>query len=182
MASGRTDSNVIDWLRPNTTVRWQTYNVRDVDTKGVELGSAARCRATGFVQVGYTGLDVSAPRRDQLSKYALDYAPHSFTATAVLPRLGRLRVAPRLEYRDRRRPRAQPDGAVAVSSQDYVLLDPRLTVRFAIIELMVEGTNLFDASYQEIAGVAMPGAKLAVLLDRCWFVSSAVSARKLKNY
>jgi len=28
----------------------------------------------------------------------------------------------------------------------------------------VEGTNLFDVSYQEIAGVAMPGAKWAVSL------------------
>jgi len=31
-------------------------------------------------------------------------------------------------------------------------------------ELAVEGTNLFDVSYQEIAGVAMPGAKWAVSL------------------
>ena len=38
VAFRRTDTNVIDWLRPNTTVRWQTYNVRDVDTIGVELG------------------------------------------------------------------------------------------------------------------------------------------------
>jgi outer membrane cobalamin receptor len=101
----------------------------------------------------------------QLSKYALDYAPRSFTTAVALPRFGRVRVAPRLEYRDRRRPRSRPDGTVAVSSQDYVLLDTRLTVRLsALIDLMVDGTNLFDVKYQEIAGVDMPGAKLAAML------------------
>jgi hypothetical protein len=29
----------------------------------------------------------------------------------------------------------------------------------------VEGTNLFDVEYQEVAGVAMPGAKWAVTLN-----------------
>src|SRR5688572_23912095 len=161
----RTDTNVIDWLRPNATVRWQTYNVRDVDTVGVELGVSRDLPRDGFLRVEFTGLDVSAPAVTQLSKYALDYAPRSFVATAVLPRFGRVRIAPRLDYRDRRRPRAQPDGTVAVSSQDYVLLDTRLTVRLSsLLELMVDGTNLFDAEYQEVAGVAMPGTKVAAML------------------
>jgi len=156
---------VIDWLRPNATVRWQTYNVRDVDTVGVELGVSRDLPRDGFLRVEFTGLDVSAPAVTQLSKYALDYAPRSFVATAVLPRFGRVRIAPRLDYRDRRRPRAQPDGTVAVSSQDYVLLDTRLTVRLSsLLELMVDGTNLFDAEYQEVAGVAMPGTKVAAML------------------
>ena len=161
----RTDTNVIDWLRPNTTVRWQTYNVRDVDTVGMELGISRPLPRDGLVRVEFTGLDVSAPAVTQLSKYALDYAPQSFTATTVLPRFGRLRVAPRLEYRDRRRPRAQPDGTVAVSSQDYVLLDTRVGVRLSPrLELLVDGSNLFDVEYQEVAGVAMPGAKVAAML------------------
>ena len=75
----RTDTNVMDWLRPNTTVRWQTYNVRDVDTDGRGAGGVGRCRAAGFVRAEFTGLDVSAPSVTQLSKYALDYAPrHSW--------------------------------------------------------------------------------------------------------
>ena len=89
----------------------------------------------------------------------------SFTATTVLPRFGRVRVAPRLEYKDRRRPRAQPDGTISVSSRDYVLLDARVGVRLSsLLELLVDGTNLFDVTYQEVAGVEMPGAKMAVML------------------
>ena len=161
----RADSDVIDWLRPDTTVRWQTYNVRDVDTTGVELQVSRPLPRGGLLTAGYTGLDVSAPTVTQFSKYALDFVPRSFTAAIVFPRLGPVRVAPRLEYRDRRRPRVQSNGAVALSSEDYMLVDARVSVRLASqVELQVDGTNLFDVTYEEIAGVAMPGAKASVAL------------------
>jgi iron complex outermembrane receptor protein len=161
----RADTDVIDWLRPDTTVRWQTYNVRDLDTTGVEIGISRSLPRGGLLQAEFTGLDVSAPAVTQLSKYALDVAPKSLVAAVVLPRMGRLRVAPRVEYRDRRRPRQQPGGSVAVSSEDYVLLDLRVGTRLSSqLELLVDGSNLLDVSYQEVAGVAMPGAKMAVML------------------
>jgi len=162
---GRSDSDVIDWLRPSPAVRWQTYNVRDVNTKGIELSMSRSLPRGGFVQAGYTGLDLDASAVDQLSKYVLDFAPHSFTAAASIPLPARFQLAPRLEYRVRRRPYPQPAGGVTVSDRDYALVDLRLARRFgAHYELALEGSNLVDVSYQEIAGVAMPGAKWAVSL------------------
>jgi outer membrane receptor protein involved in Fe transport len=70
-------------------------------------------------------------------------------------------VAPRLEYRRRSR---------STGTSDYVLLDMRLGRRInRNFDLFIDGTNLFDVSYQEIAGVPMPGAAFSVSL--------AVSAR-----
>ena len=162
---GRADHDVIDWLRPTTTVRWQTYNVRDVNTKGVELSVSRSLAPGGFVQVGYTGLDLDASAVDQLSKYVLDFAPHSFTAAASIPLPASFQLAPRLEVRERRRPYPVATGGTALGDRDYALFDLRLARRFgAHYEVAVEGTNLFDVSYQEIAGVAMPGAKWAVSL------------------
>ena len=98
---------------------------------------------------------------DQLSKYVLDYAPQSFTAAAAIPLPAGFRVAPRLEYRQRSR---------TTGTSDYVVLDTRLGRRITRnFDLYVDGTNLFDVSYQEIAGVAMPGAAVSVSL--------AISAR-----
>ena len=59
-----------------------------------------------------------------------------------------LQVAPRLEYRHRQRNAA---------TTDYAVLDLRISRTFGRYELRVEGTNLGDAEYQEIAGVATPG-------------------------
>jgi outer membrane cobalamin receptor len=106
------------------------------------------------VNLQFTGVDLDAAAVTQLSKYILDYAPRSFTASGVLPLLGAFSVAPRIEYRRRSRPAA---------TNDYVLLDLRVSKRISRFgDVFVEGSNLFDREYQEIAGVSMPGATVAV--------------------
>jgi iron complex outermembrane receptor protein len=151
---GRADSDVIDWLRPTVADRWQTYNVRDVDTLGVELGVQKTFARGAFVSAQFTGVDLDATAVTQLSKYVLDYAPRSFTAAGLLPLPGAFSVAPRVEYRRRSRP---------AGTSDYVLLDMRVSKRVSRFgDVFVEGSNLFDREYQEIAGVSMPGATAAV--------------------
>jgi outer membrane cobalamin receptor len=153
---GRADRDVIDWLRPTVADRWRTYNIRRVDTVGVELGARRSFADGAFVQAGYTEINLDAAPVDQLSKYVLDYAPHSFTAAGSLPLSRGLSIAPRVEYRYRSR---------AAGNLDYVLLDARIAKRLSqTFELRVDGTNLLDADYQEIAGIAMPGAALAISL------------------
>jgi iron complex outermembrane receptor protein len=153
---GRADEDVIDWLRPTTADRWRTYNIRDVDTRGVELGVRKTFSRGAMVLAEYTALDIDAAAVNQLSKYVLDYAPHSFVAAAAIPLRGGFSAAPRVEYR-RRSP--------TTGTFDYVLLDARIGRRIGQhFELFVEGSNLFDENYQEIAGVAMPGATMTVSL------------------
>ena len=77
----------------------------------------------------------------------LEYAPHGVVLAGVVPVAG-VRVAPRLEYRHRQRNAA---------TTDYAVLDLRISRAFGRYELQVEGTNLGNAEYQEIAGVATPG-------------------------
>lgn len=146
---GRADHDVIDWLRPTPAVRWRTYNIRAVDTAGVEIGIERSFASGAFARAAYTRIDVTAAAVDQLSKYVLDYAPHSVTAAAAVPLPGAIRLVPRIEFRQRSRP---------TGTSKYVLLDIRAARRLGrVVELVVEGTNLLDAEYQEIAGVAMPG-------------------------
>lgn len=151
---GRADSDVIDWLRPTTADRWRTYNIRDLDTVGVELGVRKTFTDGRMILAQYTALDLDAATVDQLSKYVLDYAPRSFVAAAAFPLAAGVSVAPRLEYRRRTR---------STGTSDYVLFDVRIGKRLRDrVELFVDGSNLFDRSYQEVAGVAMPGATMMV--------------------
>jgi iron complex outermembrane receptor protein len=152
----RADEDVIDWLRPTAADRWRTYNIRDVDTRGFEVGVRKTFTGGSMILAEYTALDVNAAAVDQLSKYVLDYAPHSFVAAAAIPLPARFSVAPRVEYRRRSR---------TTGTFDYVLLDARIGKRLTQhLELFVEGSNLLDETYQEIAGVAMPGATMVVSL------------------
>jgi iron complex outermembrane receptor protein len=152
---GRLDHDVIDWLRPSAAERWRTYNIRDVDTVGLELSAKKTFRNGSFVQAGYTGLDVRAAAVTQLSKYVLDYAPHSVVAGASIAVAGGVLLAPRLEYRHRTR---------STGTSDYALVDMRVSRRFGMYEVRLEGTNLGDAVYQEIVGVEMPGRAVSISL------------------
>ena len=150
----RADHDVIDWLRATPAERWRTYNIRDVDTHGYEVSLRRNFLKDGFVVAGYTGLTLEAPQVTQLSKYTLDYAPQSLTAAMSLPLPGRFRVAPRVEYRRRTR---------SAGGEEYVLLDMRVGYRLAtLVDVSVDGTNLLDRAYSEIAGVPMPGAAMSV--------------------
>lgn len=153
---GRLDHDVIDWLRPSTAERWRTYNIRDVDTIGAEF-TVRKIRSDGsFIQAGYTGLDVRAAAVTQLSKYVLDYAPHSVAVAGSIALPAEVHLAPRLEVKRRTRSTGTDD--------DYAVFDLRISRRFRIYELRLEGTNLGNASYQEILGVAMPGRAVSLSL------------------
>ena len=152
---GRADEDVIDWLRPTSPTAGGPTTSATWTRVGVELGVRKTFASGPSCWREYTALDVDAAAVNQLSKYVLDYAPHSFVAAAVLPLPRGFSAAPRLEYRRRSR---------STGTFDYVLLDARIGRRIGQhFELFVDGRNLFDESYQEIAGVAMPGATLACL-------------------
>ena len=158
----RHDRNVIDWLRATAADRWRTFNVHRVHTRGVELSARKTLAGGAMLQVGYTGIDLDASTVSSLcgaptclSKYVLEYAPQSFNAAALVPLPGGLRLAPRLAYKHRRRNRA---------TTDYALVDLRLSRAFGRYDVRAEATNLGDTSYQEIAGVAMPGRAATITL------------------
>jgi len=140
----RWDANVIDWVRAAPTDVWRTTNVRDVETRGVEL-SLARSWHAATLRTFYSALDVDAPKLDLLSKYVLEYAPHSFGAAVAAPIAGRSRAALRVDHRRR------------VAGDAAWLVNARLSHSVGRAEPYVEGTNLLNEAYIEVPGVAMPG-------------------------
>jgi iron complex outermembrane receptor protein len=140
----RWDEGVIDWVRQTTADRWRTTNVRDVTTTGVEV-SAMRRWSRAMLRVHYTALDVDAPALTLLSKYVLEYATHSAGVSLAAPIGWNVQASVNADHRSRY------DG------QRYTLLGARLTRPMGRVDLFVEGSNLLDRVYREIAGVPMPG-------------------------
>lgn len=143
-AFSRWDSDVIDWVRPSSAVRWQTTNVHQVDTRGLET-RAERRMVSGFARVTYAWIDSSAPSLALLSKYVLDYTRHAIGAQLALPLPGRVDLSLHVNRRLRS------------DRQRYTLVDARAGRRIGIATVFVEGSNLLDEEYREIAGVQMPG-------------------------
>lgn len=141
----RREENVIDWIRASTEERWHTSNIRRLDTGGLEVGLSGRHGKDGWLGIQYSWLRTRARDLSLLSKYALDYAPHTVALWGSADVGAGIIVAPRLEYKRR------TDG------QRYWLADARVSRRFGRVGLFVEASNLLDADYREVAGVDMPG-------------------------
>ena len=140
----RWDTDVIDFVRPAPGQRFRATNVRDVSTAGVEM-SVSRRWSDVLVRAGYTGLRVEAPALTQESRYVLEYARHQTTVSVATPVAAGVRLAINVDHRIRR------DG------QNYALVGARLGRGFGRVDVFLDGSNLLNESYREIAGVAMPG-------------------------
>jgi len=148
----RWDNDVIDWLRATTTDVWQSANVRDVTTSGFEA-SVSRRTGPAYIRGYYTGLSVDAPSVAQLSKYVLEYARHQAGGSISVPVGGGARIAVNADFRNR---------LVAQTWRSYTLVSARISRAFRRTDVYLDGSNLLNTNYQEIAGVAMPGRWVSV--------------------
>ncbi|MGH9370823.1 MAG: TonB-dependent receptor plug domain-containing protein, partial [Vicinamibacterales bacterium] len=139
----RRETDVIDWVRSSPQEQWQTTNIRDVLTRGVEM-TATRPWAGAFTRIEYVWQRSEAPSLTLLSKYVADYAPHSLAVSGAFPAPGAVRVGIRADCKEKN------DG------RSYCGVDARVSRPLGQFELFVEAANLFDVQYQEIPGVDMP--------------------------
>ncbi len=145
----RWDANVIDWVRATPAEIWRTTNVRDVRSRGVEA-SLTRRWAGASLRGHLSALDVDAPAHGLLSKYVLEFARHSAGLSFSLPVGGRIRLAGSFDHKHR------ADG------QNYTLVAAKVAYAIRRAEIFIDGTNLLDRTYREIAGVSMPGRWIMV--------------------
>ena len=141
----RFEDDVIDWVRQTPQERWQTANIRDVTTRGVELTARRRLGEAGLADISYVALDSDAPDLGLLSKYVLDYARHKVAMSLAAPVGAGLTAGARLGYTSR------------VDGREYTLIDARVGRTFGDFTFALDLRNLLDEDYQEIVGVDMPG-------------------------
>lgn len=145
----RWDHEVIDWVRSSPAALWRSTNLRDVTSQGVEL-SVQRHWSNALVRGHVSLLDVDAPAINTLSKYVLEYAKQSVGVMVSTPFGRGIQGAVTIDYRHR------ADG------QKYTLLGAKAGYTIKRAELFVDGTNLLNETYHEIAGVSMPGRWMTV--------------------
>jgi iron complex outermembrane receptor protein len=139
----RWDRDVIDWVRPTAADLWRSTNVRDVRTDGIEI-SAQRRWTRALVRGYFSGQSVDAPALAVLSKYVLEYAPQSAGLSLVVPIRSVVQAAVNVDWRNR------------LDGQRYALVGFRVTRGLRRASVYLEGSNLGDVSYEEVAGVPMP--------------------------
>jgi iron complex outermembrane receptor protein len=145
------ERNVIDWIRSSAFEKWRTSNIRKLRRAGFELSLERSFSSKTRLAARYTYISTNADSIDYISKYVLDYARHSWSASASVALPFEIGYKQTLSYRRR------SDG------RSYWLLDGCLEKRFYGFIAGLDFKNLLDTQYQEIRGVDMPGR---------WFVVS----------
>jgi iron complex outermembrane receptor protein len=141
----RRERNVIDWIRATTAEKWHTANIRLLHTSGAEIDLERSLGPRAGIAAHYRRIKVDAGAVDYISKYVLDYARDSWSASAFFPLPLSMAYRQSLNYKRRS------------NGRDYWLLDGRLERPFACFAAGIDFTNLLNSRYQEITGVDMPG-------------------------
>jgi hypothetical protein len=97
------------------------------------------------VRLAYAAHDVDAPSLTLLSKYVLDYARHSASASVASPIAFGVRGAVTVDHRRR------------VDGQTYALVNVRVARGFGRADFYIDASNLLQERYIEVPGVEMPG-------------------------
>ena len=148
----RDADNLIDFIRPDITSKYEATNIAKVNTKGFELNTDYRFKLNEFNQTlsfGYNYLndDILGQNKD-LSRYSLNTLKHQFI-TRFESKLFK-NVRQNIIYKHAER----------TIGTSYNVWDASLIVAVNIFNFTITANNIFNAEYIESGFVPMPPSSL----------------------
>lgn len=156
----RREQDGIDYVRANPAELWRASNIQRLRFTGLETGLTVRARRTHQVDLHYTGLRGAQAALGALqSKYVFNYPVHTGVASWMAALPGQVSFRTRLGAMERLR------------RSPYAVWDVYAARGGRRLRPFVQFSNLNDARYQEIPGVAMPGRSVVGGIE--WVLFSA---------
>ena len=148
----RDATNLIDFIRPDVTSKYEATNIAKVNTKGFELNTENRFKINEYnqtVSFGYNYLndDILDQNKD-LSRYSLNTLKHQFITRFSSKFLKNVRQNIIYKHAER---------AIGTS---YNVWDASVIVDFNTFNFTVTANNIFNADYIESGYVPMPPSSL----------------------
>ena len=148
----RDADNLIDFIRPDVTSKYEATNIAKVNTKGFELNTETRFKLNEFNQTlsfGYNYLnDNILDQNKDLSRYSLNTLKHQFI-TRFESKLFK-NVRQNIIYKHAER----------TIGTSYNVWDASLIVAVNTFNFTVTANNIFNAEYIESGFVPMPPSSL----------------------
>ncbi|WP_430812215.1 MULTISPECIES: TonB-dependent receptor [unclassified Carboxylicivirga] len=164
----RTASNLIDWGRLPGEAKYQTRNLSDMNSWGLQVqGNVNINKLLGqnpvqSIDLGYAYIDQDKNTPDDYeSVYVLDYLKHKFNAAVNLRLYKHLGAVVNVIYQDREGGYlAYKDNSLEEIPTPYPpfwLCDLRLQWSANNYKVFADATNLFDVKYYDLGNIAQPG-------------------------
>jgi vitamin B12 transporter len=148
----RDANNLIDFIRPNSTSKYEASNISDFNTKGFELEGAYKFKWLGNNQTlnfGYNYLDDNiVDENKDLSRYSLNTLKHQFITRFSSKFLKNVRQNIIYKHAER------------TIGTSYNVWDASVIVAVNTFNFTVTANNIFNADYIESGYVPMPPSSL----------------------
>ncbi|MEI8349522.1 MAG: TonB-dependent receptor [Candidatus Omnitrophota bacterium] len=142
----RDQSHTIDWVKNNSADAWQAQNVGNVGAYGFDFSSKVKFKNLVLedVSFNYTYLNLNKSSPYSYSKYVFDYDKHK-----VVTNLG-------FNYKGVKA-NVISNFSKPVDREKYVTFDLRIEKQIRNLTLALEGTNIFNANYEEMKDIDATG-------------------------
>ena len=145
----RQEKDRIDWIAWHLGDPWQVVNIGEMKIGGVSLSYNKSLGRYFIMRCSYTGMNFRTWKGENfISKYGFNLLKHNFVFQGIIKWLERVNQSFSFSLKQRR------------GNPIYSLLDSKLSYSLNRVEFFLELTNLFDAEYEEIPGVPMPGREI----------------------
>ncbi len=144
-------TNLIDWVRENSSQPWKARNISSLNTDGFEISfmtnPSLMIKNFPIYELGidYTYLNSNKTSGQFQSQYLLQYLRHQLIFNVENNWWLGICQSWEVRYEDR------------INLGNFFLVDTQLYKDFGQYNLFIKATNLFNKSYQEISGVPLPG-------------------------
>ena len=163
----RDGSNIIDWVKPSATSKWESMNITQVIANGIDLSMQFNMQkiygSESFIKtlnVSYSYLTLEKQSSNYISYYALDYLRNKFTLRFDHTICNDVKASWAMRFHDRAGTYSDPVTGAPLNYEPFFTTDLKIYLEKRIWSIYVEANNLFDTKYQDIGNIQMPG---------CWF-------------
>ncbi|WP_152975589.1 TonB-dependent receptor plug domain-containing protein [Lacinutrix himadriensis] len=151
-AFNRDSKKLIDFVKENETDLWQATNIRDLNTKGIELHASYGFKIGTFNQkiaTGYTFLEDDLKTvSSNFSRYSINSLKHHATASFQTQFIKNISQNIIYKYAER------------TSGQSYAVVDASVNYNLKAFEISIIANNIFNTEYTETNLVPMPKGNL----------------------
>ncbi|NOY36676.1 MAG: TonB-dependent receptor [Chlorobi bacterium] len=161
----RRGKNLIDWGRISDTLKWQSMNLTDLHTTGIEMEINMDFRTiTGNsrfyleeVSLSWYYANAAKSSGNYISKYILDYLNRQLTAVVRHRLAGPVSVNWSFRIQDRAGSYTDYPSGMEIPYAPFFLTDVRFPVAMKHFEATLDIRNLFDTEYMDLGNIPMPG-------------------------
>ncbi len=163
--------NTIDWIKTDPNEKWQTQNLTDLNTLGIEFSGIKKFKPESFIQkinVSYAYLHMNKTEKPGLiSKYALDYLKHKLTAEIQHRFFYDVKANWQFIYKDRQGQYLDyiNNHYQLFRYEPYFLTNIKLTKQYKNTRFELNIENLFDIEYRDLSYIKMPGRWIIIGLS-----------------